>query len=442
MKTEKLMDYIGQIDDNIILEADTHAIDHRSIRRLWIRRGSVMAAAVLMAAITLTITRKVPSDFSGLPQLPVNTESGAMGFEGLLAYEISELQNGNPWTENNDLATMPVFTNPNEYDGAGVPINGLSAEEMLLEAENIADLFGLEISALYTEPTLEQIERIQQKLESVQASEEELRQSTDVCQATAACNGAEIEVQKDGQIFLTLTPDTAGLVKEIDKLSIYDNFTVSFECGNIAMGDTLQSMGLPLPDGYRFSFQNTSNEQALETTRYLFSEYGAFTGITTPGYDLSADYTFSGVLTRLRTFVFENAGSLRERILNYHFNRLSFSATDSGGLGRISYSKTDLSQKIGDYPIITAREARKLLMENHYITTVPEALPGEEYIARVELMYRTGRWDSVFMPYYLFLVEMPTMEQENGLKTFGAFYVPAVQGKFLENMPLWDGSFQ
>jgi len=45
------------------------------------------------------------------------------------------------------------------------------------------------------------------------------------------------------------------------------------------------------------------------------------------------------------------------------------------------------------------------------------------------------------MPYYKFLVEMPTMELENGLKTFGAFYVPAVKGEFLENMPLWDGNF-
>ena len=110
-------------------------------------------------------------------------------------------------------------------------------------------------------------------------------------------------------------------------------------------------------------------------------------------------------------------------------------------MGGIRYSKTDLSQKIGDYPIITAEEARKLLLENHYITTVPEALPGEEYIAHVELMYRTSGRDSGFMPYYKFLVEMPTMERENGLKTFGAFYVPAVQSEFLENMPLWDGNF-
>lgn len=445
MKSEKLMDYIGEIDDSIIVEADVNSAKIKPVKRPWIKWVSVAAVvACLIVAVPFMLNRTQPInpiDFSDLPKLAVNTEFGAMGFEGYLAYDVSELQNGNPWTENNDLATMPVFTNPNEYDSAGAPTNGLSPEEMLAEAEKIANLFGLEITSLYTEPKLEQIEQIKQKLEAVDASDEEVRQNTSVFRATAECSGAEIEVQKDGYILLTLTPETADLAKEIEKLSVYDSFTISFEYGYETIDDTMYGIGFPLPDRYSFTFDNTSNEQAMEITQYLFSEYGAFMGITTPGYDLAADYTYSGVLTRLNTSVFENAGSLTEQILNYHFNRLYFSATDLGGLGAIRYYNTDLSQKIGDYPIITAEEARKLLLENHYITTVPEALPGEEYIAHVELMYRTSGRDSVFMPYYKFLVEMPTMERENGLKTFGAFYVPAVQSEFLENMPLWDGSF-
>ena len=444
MKSEKLMDYIGQIDDSIIIEADVQSAKIKPIKQSWIKWVSVAVAACLIIAVLFLLNRTQPIDpidFSGLPKLAVNTQFGEMGFEGYLAYDVSELRNGNPWTENNDLTTMPVFTNPNEYDSAGAPINGLSPEEMLTEAEEIANLFGLEITSLYTEPTQEQIEQIKQKLEAVQASEEEMHQNTSIYRATAECSGAKIEVQKDGHILLTLTPKTADLAKDIGKLSIYDSFAVSFEYGYETIGDTMYGIGFPLPDGYSFTFDNTSHEQAMEITQYLFSEYGAFTGITTPGYDLAADYTYSGVLTRLNTSVFENAGSITERILNYHFNRLFFSATDLGGLGGIRYSKTDLSQKIGDYPIITTEEARGLLLEKHYITTVPEELPGEKYIAHVEPVYRTSRHDTVFMPYYKFLVEMPTMEGENGLKTFGAFYVPAVKSEFLENMPLWDGSF-
>ena len=67
--------------------------------------------------------------------------------------------------------------------------------------------------------------------------------------------------------------------------------------------------------------------------------------------------------------------------------------------------------------------------------------PGEKYISSVELVYRNGKRDEVFMPYYRFLVELPSMQRDNSLKDYGAFYVPAVDGRYLENMPVWDGSF-
>ncbi len=418
MSSERLMGYIGQIDDSIIAEADLPLTMTKPSKYPWIRwiPLAAVAAVCLLVVIPLWlnwIQPNTPLQPSDLPKLTVNTELGAFGFEGYLAYDISELQNSNPWAEDNQLTTLPVFTNPNEYDRAGAPVDGLSPQEMLAEAEKIANLLGLEITS----------------------------QNTSMYQVTAKCRGAEIEIQMDGHVLLTLAPERVHLAKEIGKLSDYNSLTISFEYGYEVIGEALYSRGMPLPDGYSFTYENTSNEQALEITQYLFSEYGSFMGITTAGYDLAAAYTYDGVLTRLHTFVFENAGSLTERILNYNFNRLYFAATELGELGAISYYKADLSQKVGDYPIITAAEARQLLLENHYITSVPEAFPGEEYIAHVELIYRTGRLDTVFMPYYKFWVEMPTMELKNGLKTFGVFYVPAVQSQYLENMPVWDGSF-
>lgn len=79
-------------------------------------------------------------------------------------------------------------------------------------------------------------------------------------------------------------------------------------------------------------------------------------------------------------------------------------------------------------------------MQGHYITSVPEGLPGEEYVAMAELVYHTSCFDEVYMPYYRFLVELPDMQVGNGLKTYGAYYVPAVDQKYISNMPLWDGS--
>ena len=87
---------------------------------------------------------------------------------------------------------------------------------------------------------------------------------------------------------------------------------------------------------------------------------------------------------------------------------------------------------MGDYPIISVKEAQALLCAGNYITTVPEEFPGEEHIARVELIYRDS---------YRFYVEVPDMARDNGLKTYGAYYVPAVSGEFLSELPVWEGQF-
>jgi len=198
--------------------------------------------------------------------------------------------------------------------------------------------------------------------------------------------------------------------------------------------------GVQLPNEYSFTYYDTSEQQANDVMQYLLEQYKPVVAMESPALDLFGDYDIDAQ----RSFdydAYENSGSLTERILGYNFNRVSFAPNDDGVLWIIDRYSTDLSQKIGDYPIITAQEARELLLQKHYITTVPEELPDEEYIASVELIYRTGRHDEVFMPYYRFLVEMPTMQRDNGLKTFGAFYVPAVEEQYLSNMPLWGGSF-
>lgn len=94
---------------------------------------------------------------------------------------------------------------------------------------------------------------------------------------------------------------------------------------------------------------------------------------------------------------------------------------------------------MGDYPIIDAAEARELLKQGHFLTTAPADFPGLEYVRRLELIYRHG-WEATLIPYYRFYVELPEMAKGER-KTFGAYYVPAVEGRYIENMPLWDGSF-
>ena len=68
-------------------------------------------------------------------------------------------------------------------------------------------------------------------------------------------------------------------------------------------------------------------------------------------------------------------------------------------------------------------------------------MPGEEYVAKAELVYRTGIYEEYYMPYYRFHVKLPDMGEDNGVKHFGMYYVPAVNEAYISDMPVWDGSF-
>ena len=158
MKQDKLMDSIGRIDDDIILEAEFYTKGKKSVKKVWAKWALSAAVICLIGTIPILFNRNtnIP-EVKNLPKLTVNDKFGDMGFEGLMAYDISELKTGNPWTEENDLTTLPVFNNPNEYDNAGCPVSGLSAKGMYAKTKNIARLCNLKIKSLSQDPTKEEI---------------------------------------------------------------------------------------------------------------------------------------------------------------------------------------------------------------------------------------------------------------------------------------------
>lgn len=406
MKAEKLFDKIGQIDDGIIAEANSDTLKITSAKRAWLRM--IFAAACIVVAVITAVTLKQlvapPDEFPELPMLTISEDRGAYGFEGYMAYNINQLKTGNPWSERDVIKILPVFQNPASFDEADYPVKGLSAEEMIKKAREAALTLKLTIDSVYTKPTEEDLRKEEEKVRSIPGHEEYKAKAVPPYEAIAVCGDVTISVTTDGKVGIT------------------------FE------------KGVPLPDNYSFTYYDTSEQQAKDAVSYLLEQYKSIVAMKSPAPDLFGDYSIDA--QRLFSYsAYENNGSLTDRILSYNFNRVSFFPNDDGVLGGINRYAADLSQKIGDYPIITAKNARKLLLQKRYITTVPEEFPDEKYIAGVELIYRTGRHDEVFMPYYRFLVELPTMQKDNGLKTFGAFYVPAVEERYLTNMPLWDGSF-
>lgn len=89
---------------------------------------------------------------------------------------------------------------------------------------------------------------------------------------------------------------------------------------------------------------------------------------------------------------------MTEDILNYNFNRAAFYCNDNGEFYMVRIFNPNLSDKTGDYPVISASEAETLLLNGNYITTVPYEIAGKEYISKTELVYRTGTYEKYYMP--------------------------------------------
>lgn len=174
---------------------------------------------------------------------------------------------------------------------------------------------------------------------------------------------------------------------------------------------------------------------------YLKTEYKDFIGFENPQVNIhGGGYN---IYARQMYYIefFDAGGNDTEQIINYNFNRAAFYCDDEGNLTMARIYQPDLSKKVGDYPIISLAQAGEMLSKGNYLTSVPYEMPGPEYVRKVELIYRRGELEEYYMPYYRFYAELPEEERENGLKDYGAYYVPAVESTYISNMPTWDGSF-
>ena len=125
---KKLLDIVGQTDEKYIDEAVNY-------KRRPILKWTAIAAclAIMIAAASLTPWEEakealmsnhksteayyqIPTTSDDLPMLSITERHDSMGFEGFMAYDISEIVSGNPWQEDVELETLPVFDNTAEFN--------------------------------------------------------------------------------------------------------------------------------------------------------------------------------------------------------------------------------------------------------------------------------------------------------------------------------------
>ena len=396
MKAEQLSDALNNLDDGILEETGKLREAHKRRGGTWKRWAAAAACLWVVARALAALPRLVRNGPDPTPTRPVHIDpslrplklpeslGGGFGFEGIMLYDISELGGVSPWNEAMELTRLPVYEN-GSYNIAGVPV-GLGEAAILERLEAAARALDTEI------------------LDTEYYYGETPTGTGPVARITAHADGMKIAAYADGGI------------------------KVSFEGG------------LPLPESYRFT-DDATDEESEAVLYYLAQRFSKLLGFSRPQLALSGDYTFSGTFHRADA-VYDGGESGVEAILNYSFRCASFISNDDGNLTMIRL-EDDLAcaRELGEYPIITAEEARTLLLNGSYITSASYEMPGEGYVAGVELAYRNSKTDEYFLPYYRFYVELPEEARDNGLKTYGVYYVPAVWGQYIANMPVYDGGF-
>lgn len=109
---------------------------------------------------------------------------------------------------------------------------------------------------------------------------------------------------------------------------------------------------------------------AIKTTEALIDYFSNVINFSKPKLDVFSSYSYDGK----RNFYYdcyEREGTVEEQIINYTFEKVSFYHDDLGNINGMRIYNYDLNAVVGEYPIDTATEARGLLLQNNYLTTVP-----------------------------------------------------------------------
>lgn len=432
MRAEQLMDAMGLLGDELIEEARrSREQPIRGRKPSWGRWAALAACVALVAVVGARLITPAPTGepvpppgstgnsqpaVDGDLDLPMLTIQGGdvgagFGFEGYLAYSADELLDNNPWTPENTPETLPVYQNCLTYDGAGalqsqdIDFDGMEAVLVAVAQKLEMDPDSLEITD--NTPDEDYKNAVTEKFAAVGEEVPE-----------GFFDPTELIIQRDG---VTITVDETLTAK------------IEFD------------PSVKLPDGYYFTYSATSEEMA-QAAQWLAEEYsGLLSDMENPTLDQGiADRNIYGERSFDAVF-YDASGDMEEKIIHYNFDRLAFYNNDDGELFLARVYQMVPSEKLGDYPVISVDDAKALLLSGNYTTTVPYEMPGEEYIRKVELLYRTGSREKIYLPWYRFLVELPEDEghigEDKNLKNFGAYYVPAVESKYIADMPMWDGDF-
>lgn len=434
---EQLLSTIGEINDKYISEKN---IKKKASPLKWAAAGSAACAAAIAGFIVLRNTGFI---FSGGEDsaknkwadcriFPVTDYSSGIVKEGtqeiycdLSRYSMysrvneqnytqadeikTVLDPNNPWNEDTELNTLPVFENLSYSGDMETATRYFTDETMLTMAENAAKQLGTEI----LESSFGEVGDSSQGLQSRYVLK-------------AVCGGEKYGI---------------GALA----INVYSDGTVEIDFNDYTLKET--SEYFTLPDEYSFDSladdgeNNSTLEYLAETFADLlqFEDYGYVNYISCQYAHQDDDGNYSGDFTGTNVYrIYEKTDKDARNIVNYNLAFADFWGSGSRLFRITLMNRISVSEYMGEYSVIPLDTARERLLKGAYVTNVYEnEMTAEEVrdedIASAELVYRFDG-SKYFLPFYRFYVNLkePPFLEGTGLNLYGAFYVPAISFEYVD----------
>lgn len=344
---------------------------------------------------TIREATSVNSSVNTSEKVVFNTEtSGSYGFEGYLLYDISQLATNNPFDENAVLDVLPVY----------------------------------EFSSMTNEDIKEEFDRI---LQNTGMTEDDINYT----------EFQWVEIIDDGQqkvIDKTISTDTAE--KPSDTAQLY-TIDIDMTGGYVEIRPARSQVTVSLYD-------DRPDDPQL-TGQYVMENYRSFTGENTAGY-LFNDYNIYGEQDFFPHYVYSMSEDYGQNIFNYsigstvvwHSDEMWQSKNDKGENIRLQYTPQNCYTLTDYLPAISWQQALGMLYEGKYLSTLPEPLPEDTAVAKIEMVYKEPPYyapadykSGLALPFYKFYIERPQYNHATEiaeLKNYAVYYVCAIHPDYVE----------
>lgn len=156
------------------------------------------------------------------------------------------------------------------------------------------------------------------------------------------------------------------------------------------------------------------------------------------------EYSIDGEFLSEEKRSYYDKGNLKDNIVAFNLQ----SHYERKGESYINSRNDDFISSVlnlGDYPIITWREAQKKLLKGEYVTSADESQViggklSKDAVADVDLIYYTNGNPELYVPYYRFYVKYYSTDSDN--QRYAYFYVCAIYDRYLKDYKKFDGSYQ